>query len=60
MTGDDMKSLELEVDRTLSTCPTSTLCVMCTQLDLVHLSLGALQTSLYQCCVFGIESVLRG
>jgi len=60
ITGDDVKSLESEVDRTLGTCPTSTLCAMCTQLDLVHLSLGALKTALQKCCAFGIESVLRG
>jgi len=47
MTSDDIK---LEVDRTLGTCPTSTLCAMCTQLDLVHWCLGTLQTALYRCC----------
>ena len=57
MPDDDITS---EVDRTLGTCPASTLCAICTQLELVHLSLGALQTALNRCCVLGIESVLRG
>jgi len=38
--GDD---ITLEVDRTLGTCPTSPLCATCTQLDLVHVFVGALR-----------------